>query len=50
VALHGEAKLDALVRKLWGRIEAGTPEEKLAEMRRLNNDLRAGAGDRVRGK
>ena len=50
VVLHGDAKLDALVRKHWGRIEAGTPEEKLAEMRRLNNDLRAGAGDRVRGK
>jgi putative membrane-bound dehydrogenase-like protein len=50
VALHRDARLDALVRKLWGRIEAGTPEEKLAEMRRLNNDLRAGAGDRLRGK
>jgi putative membrane-bound dehydrogenase-like protein len=50
VALHRDAKLDAPVRKLWGRIEAGTPEEKLAEMRRLNNDLRAGTGDRARGK
>ena len=50
VALHGDARLDALVRRLWGRIEAGTPEEKLAEMRRLNNDLRAGPGDRARGK
>jgi putative heme-binding domain-containing protein len=50
VALHRDAKLDALVRKLWGRIEAGTPEEKLAEMRRLNNDLRAGTGARPRGK
>jgi putative heme-binding domain-containing protein len=50
VALHGDARLDVLVHKLWGRIEAGTPEEKLAEMRRLNNDLRAGPGDRARGK
>jgi putative membrane-bound dehydrogenase-like protein len=50
VALHGDARLDALVRKHWGRIEAGTPEERLAEMRRLNNDLRAGPGDRTRGK
>jgi putative heme-binding domain-containing protein len=50
VALHGDAELDALVRKHWGRIEPGTAEEKLAEMRRLNNDLRAGKGDRMRGK
>jgi putative heme-binding domain-containing protein len=50
VALHGDVELDALVRKHWGRIEAGTPEEKLAEMRRLNNDLRAASGDRARGK
>jgi putative heme-binding domain-containing protein len=50
VALHGDARLDALVRRRWGRIEAGTAEEKLAEMRRLSNDLRAGRGDRVRGR
>jgi putative heme-binding domain-containing protein len=54
VALHGDPRLDALVRHHWGRIEAGTAEEKLAEMRRLNNDLRAdggaAAGDRSRGR
>jgi putative heme-binding domain-containing protein len=50
VALHSDGRLDALVRKLWGQIEAGTPEEKLAEMRRLNNDLRAGSGDRAQGR
>ena len=50
VALHGDPDLDALVRKHWGSVKAGTPEEKLAEMRRLANDLRAGPGDRGRGK
>jgi putative heme-binding domain-containing protein len=49
VALLGDPALDALVRKHWGSVQAGTPEAKLAEMRRLNNDLRAGPGDRTRG-
>ena len=50
VALHHDQKLDELVRKHWGKIESGTPEEKLAVMRRLNNDLRVEGGDRVAGK
>lgn len=50
VALHKDQELDALVRKHWGTIRAGTAEEKLAEIRRLNNDLRAGSGDRGRGE
>jgi putative heme-binding domain-containing protein len=50
IALHGDKDLDALVRKHWGNIQPGTPEEKLAVMRRLSNDLRAGEGDRKRGK
>jgi putative membrane-bound dehydrogenase-like protein len=49
VALHEDSELDALVRKHWGRLSGGTPEERLAEMRRLNNDLNAGAGDAARG-
>jgi putative membrane-bound dehydrogenase-like protein len=44
VALHKDRSLDDLVRKHWGNIRPGTPEEKLAEMRRLSNDLRAGSG------
>jgi putative heme-binding domain-containing protein len=50
VALHNVPALDALVRKHWGRITPGTAEEKLAEIRRLGNDLRAGHGDHARGK
>lgn len=50
VALHGNPALDTLVRKHWGSIRAGTAEEKLAEMRRLSNDLRAGSGSRARGR
>jgi putative heme-binding domain-containing protein len=45
VALHKDRVLDDLVRKHWGNIRPGTPEEKLAEMRRLSNDLRAASGN-----
>jgi putative heme-binding domain-containing protein len=50
VALHQDKELDTLVRKHWGTIQAGTPEEKLAEMRRLSNDLRAEPGNPARGR
>jgi putative membrane-bound dehydrogenase-like protein len=49
VALHQDKTLDDLVRKHWGKITPGSAEEKLAEMRRLNNDLNAGAGNTARG-
>jgi putative heme-binding domain-containing protein len=50
VAAHGDADLDALVRKHWGNVRGATPGEKLAEVRRLNNDLRAGTGDAKAGR
>lgn len=50
LALHDNDQLDRQARELWGRITPGTTEEKLATMRRYNNDLRAGTGDPERGK
>jgi putative heme-binding domain-containing protein len=45
IAALSSKDLDARVRKIWGNVGQGTPEEKLATMRRLNNDLRAAPGD-----
>lgn len=50
LALLGDKDVDAIVRKTWGSVKPGTPEEKLAEVRRFSNDLRAGSGDATRGK
>ena len=50
VALFEDEQLDALVKKHWGNLSAATPEEKLAEVRRLNNDVRFAAGDPAAGK
>lgn len=49
VAQLKSEELDALVKKNWGNVSGGTPEFLLAEMRRLNNDLRAKPGDPVKG-
>jgi putative membrane-bound dehydrogenase-like protein len=50
LAFLGDRDIDTLVRKHWGSVKPGTPEEKLAEVRRFSNDLRAGTGDATRGK
>jgi putative heme-binding domain-containing protein len=50
VAAHQDNDLDNLIRKHWGNVRGATPEEKLAEVRRLNNDLRAAAGDPKNGR
>ena len=48
-ALEDE-KVSELVAKHWGKLSSASPEEKLAEVRRLNNDLRAASGDSVAGQ
>ena len=50
LAVFENEVIDVLVRKHWGNIQPGTPEEKLADIRRFTNDLRAGTGDAVAGK
>jgi putative membrane-bound dehydrogenase-like protein len=50
VALFESEPLNRLVVKHWGKLDSGTREEKLAEVRRLNNDLRAAAGNADAGR
>ncbi|MFO0879929.1 MAG: PVC-type heme-binding CxxCH protein [Gemmataceae bacterium] len=50
LAQLGDRDLDARVRAVWGSIQPPTAEEKLAVVRRLNNDLRAAAGQAQAGK
>lgn len=50
IALLNDAELDAIVVKHWGRMQSASREEKLAEVRRLNNDVRAATGDVIAGR
>jgi putative membrane-bound dehydrogenase-like protein len=50
LALFKDKQLDELVRKHWGNVQPGTSEDKLAEVRRLTNDLRAAGGDARSGR
>ena len=49
IALLNDPQLDVLVKKHWGQLGT-TREEKLAEVRRLSNDLRAAGGNVVAGQ
>lgn len=42
--------LDAIVSRHWGKLHAQSSGELLAEIRRLNNDLRAASGDPKAGR
>ena len=44
LAVFNDEELDGLVRKHWGRLTSATPEERLADVRRFQNDLNAGQG------
>jgi putative heme-binding domain-containing protein len=48
--VYGDEEINALVRKHWGKVTRGTPEEKLADVRRFNNDLRAFPGNASAGR
>jgi hypothetical protein len=50
LAVHHDQAINRLVQKHWGNIGPGTSEEKLATMRRFNNDLRATSGNHIPGK
>ncbi len=50
IARLGSEPVDRAVLKIWGKIAQATPEERLAEVRRLNNDLRAATGDARKGR
>jgi putative heme-binding domain-containing protein len=49
VASYNDSELNAIVRTHWGALKSATPEEKLADVRRFNNDLRAASGDAKAG-
>ncbi|MBI1323665.1 c-type cytochrome [bacterium] len=50
IARLGSESIDQKILKIWGKIAQATPEERLAEVRRLNNDLRAASGDAKIGR
>jgi putative membrane-bound dehydrogenase-like protein len=50
ISAHEDGELNLRARELWGSLQPATPEEKLAEVRRLNNDLRAGPGQPADGR
>jgi len=50
IATFQNVQLSEKALKIWGKVQSATPEERLAEVRRLNNDLRAADGDPAKGR
>ncbi|MCP4190225.1 MAG: c-type cytochrome [Planctomycetaceae bacterium] len=50
VTLFNDRGLNSIVGKYWGKMKPVSRGEQLAEVRRLNNDLRAGTGNLANGK
>ena len=50
IARFADPALDAIVARHWGRLRGATPEETLAVVRRLTNDIRAAPGDVAAGR
>lgn len=50
IASFQKQALNEKTLKLWGKVQSATSEERLAEVRRLNNDLRAGTGNANKGR
>lgn len=50
IAAFQNNQLSEKATRIWGKVQSATPEERLAEVRRLNNDLRAAVGNRANGQ
>jgi len=50
LALHEDPKIKAIVKKHWGKIRGGTPEEKKKEMARVAKLIKSGKGDLASGQ
>ena len=50
LAMLQDEAVNGLVRELWGNVQGSTSEERLAEVRRFNNDLRAAKGNPTEGR
>ena len=50
LALLQDDAVNVLVQDLWGNVQGSNSEEKLADVRRFNNDVRAARGNPAEGR